>query len=319
MAMEKVDKIWMNGELVDWDDANIHVLSHVVHYGSSVFEGMRCYKTRKGPAVFRLNEHTDRLFNSAKIYRMDIAFTSAEINQAILELISVNGLAECYIRPVVYRGYGQLGVNPFGCPIEIAIAAYSWGKYLGQEALEKGVDVCVSSWNRMAPNTFPAIAKCGANYMNSQLIKMEAISHGYVEGIALDTGGHVSEGSGENIFLVQNGVLITPPFGSSILPGITRNTVITLAKDMDIKVIEEEVPREALYIADEVFFTGTAAEITPIASIDKIRIGNGAGGRGPVTKALQKEFFAILSGDAPDRYNWLTPVNVRQPARAVAH
>jgi branched-chain amino acid aminotransferase len=315
MAFEKVDKIWMNGKMVDWDDANIHVLSHVVHYGTSVFEGTRCYKTKGGSAVFRLKEHTDRLFNSAKIYRMEIPYTPDEINRAILDLITVNGLEECYIRPVVYRGYGQLGVNPFGCPVEVAIAVWKWGKYLGKEALEKGVDVCVSSWNRMAPNTLPAMAKCGANYMNSQLVKMEAISHGYVEGIALDSGGHVSEGSGENLFLVQNGVLITPSFGSSILPGITRNTVIALAKEVDIKVIEEEIPREALYIADEVFFTGTAAEITPIASIDKIPIGNGGGGRGPITKALQDTFFGILSGDLPDTYGWLTPVNVRQPAR----
>ena len=315
MAFEKVGKIWMNGEMVDWDDAKIHVLSHVVHYGTSVFEGTRCYKTKNGSAVFRLREHTDRLFNSAKIYRMDIAYSPEEINQATLELISISGLDECYIRPIVYRGYGQLGVNPFGCPVEIAIAVWKWGQYLGPDALVNGVDVCVSSWNRMAPNTFPAMAKSGANYMNSQLIKMEAISHGYVEGIALDVSGHVSEGSGENIFLVQNGVLITPPFGSSILPGITRNTVITLAKEMDIKVIEEEVPREALYIADEVFFTGTAAEITPIASIDKIRIGNGASGRCPITKALQDRFFGILSGELPDHHGWLTRVNVRQPAR----
>ncbi|MBI5868195.1 MAG: branched-chain amino acid transaminase [candidate division Zixibacteria bacterium] len=313
MAFDKVDKIWMNGEMVDWDDANIHVLSHVVHYGTSVFEGTRCYKTRTGPAVFRLKEHTERLYNSAKIYRMDVPYTPDEINQACLDLITVNGLDECYIRPIVYRGYGQLGVNPFGCPVEVSIAVWKWGKYLGPEALEHGVDVCVSSWNRMAPNTLPAMSKCGANYMNSQLVKMEAISHGYVEGIALDASGHVSEGSGENIFLVQNGVLITPPFGSSILPGITRNTVIALAKEMDIKVIEEEVPREALYIADEVFFTGTAAEITPIASIDKIKIGNGGGGRGPITKALQEQFFGILAGEYPDRHNWLTPVSVRKP------
>ncbi|MEW5874635.1 MAG: branched-chain amino acid transaminase [Candidatus Zixiibacteriota bacterium] len=312
MAFEKVDKIWMNGVMVDWDDAQIHVLSHVVHYGSSVFEGLRCYNTRKGPAVFRLQEHTDRLFNSAKIYRMDLPSTREEINTAIINLIAINGLDECYVRPIAYRGYGTLGVNPLHCPVDIAIAVWRWGKYLGAEALEKGVDVCVSSWQRMAPNTFPAMAKCGANYMNSQLIKMEAISHGYVEGIALDSYGHVSEGSGENIFLVQNGVLITPPFGASILPGITRNTVITLAREMGIKVIEEEVPREALYIADEVFFTGSAAEITPIATIDKVSIGEGK--RGPITKMLQERFFGILSGDEPDQYGWLTHVDVRQPA-----
>jgi branched-chain amino acid aminotransferase len=312
MALEKVDKIWMNGELVDWDDAKIHVLSHVVHYGSSVFEGLRCYKTKNGPAVFRLREHTERLFNSAKIYRMVPTFTHDEINKAILGLISVNSLDECYIRPIVYRGYNSLGVDPRACPIDTAIAVWRWGTYLGPEAMEKGVDVCVSSWNRAAPNTFPAMAKSGANYMNSQLIKMEALGHGYVEGIALDSFGHVSEGSGENLFIVQNGVLITPPFGSSILPGITRNTVIALAKELGIKVIEEEIPREALYIADEVFFTGSAAEITPIATIDKVSIGKG--GRGPLTQTLQEQFFGILSGDQPDTFGWLTYVNVAQPA-----
>ena len=311
MALEKVDKIWMNGKLVDWDDAKIHVLSHVVHYGSSVFEGARCYKTKNGPAVFRLKEHTTRLYNSAKIYRMSIPYPEDDINSAILNLISINKLSECYIRPIVYRGYSSLGVNPGDCPIDVAVAVWRWGKYLGPEAMEKGVDVCVSSWNRMAPNTFPAMAKSGANYMNSQLIKMEAISHGYVEGIALDSSGHVSEGSGENIFIVQNGVLITPPFGSSILPGITRNTVITLAKDLGIKVIEEEIPREALYIADEVFFTGSAAEITPIATIDKVPVGSGT--RGPITQALQEQFFGILAGELPDVYGWLTYVNVPEP------
>jgi len=311
MALSQVDKIWMNGSFVEWDDARIHVLSHVVHYGSSVFEGMRCYKTTTGPAVFRLQEHIDRLFNSAKIYRMGIPFTPSQVRDAILNLIAVNDLEECYVRPVVYRGYGTMGVNPLNSPVELAIAVWPWGQYLGPGATENGVEVCVSSWNRMAPNTFPAMAKSGANYMNSQLIKMEAISHGYVEGIALDSRGHVSEGSGENVFIVQNGVLITPPFGSSILPGITRNTVVTLAREMDIKVIEEEIPREALYIADEVFFTGSAAEITPIASIDKIPVGEGC--RGPVTKSLQDRYFGILRGDIPDTHGWLTPVNVSKP------
>lgn len=312
MEMEKVDKIWMNGEFVDWDDAKIHVLSHVVHYGSSVFEGLRCYKTRSGPAVFRMAAHTKRLFNSMKIYRMQPPCTPEEVNGAILELIAVNGLDACYIRPLVYRGYQSLGVDPGDCPIEIMIAVWRWGRYLGEDALERGVDVCVSSWNRMAPNTFPAMAKTGANYMNSQLIKMEAQAHGYIEGIALDPYGHVSEGSGENIFIVQNGVLITPSRSSSILPGITRNTVIALAADLGLKVIEEVVPREALYVADEAFFTGSAAEITPIASIDRIPIGSGS--RGPITKQLQDSFFAILSGDVPDRHGWLTPVGARQPS-----
>ncbi|MEW5701686.1 MAG: branched-chain amino acid transaminase [Candidatus Zixiibacteriota bacterium] len=312
MPLEKVDKIWMNGRFVDWDDAKIHVLSHVVHYGSSVFEGLRCYKTQRGPAVFRLQEHTRRLFNSAKIYRMEIPYTPQDLNAATLELIALNRLDECYIRPIAYRGYRELGVNPAGCPVDVAIAAWKWGKYLGPEALERGVDVCVSSWNRMAPNTFPAMAKSGANYMNSQLIKLEALAHGYVEGIALDASGHVSEGSGENIFIVQNSVLITPPFGSSILPGITRNSVIALADELRIKVIEEEIPREALYVCDEAFFTGSAAEITPIASVDKVQVGSGR--RGPITRQLQERFFAILSGEAPDRYNWLTPIPSRAPS-----
>lgn len=306
MPFEKADKIWMNGKLVNWDDAKIHVLSHVIHYGSSLFEGERCYKTKKGPAVFRPQAHTDRLFNSCKIYRMEIPFSKEEINQARLNLIKINKLEECYIRPVVYRGYEQLGVDPTGCPVDVAIAVWRWGTYLGKGALEKGVPVCVSSWNRMAPNTFPAMAKSGANYMNAQLIKLEAKSHGYVEGIALDVYGHVSEGTGENVFIVRDGTLITPPFGASILPGIIRNTVITLAHEMDVKVIEENIPREALYIADEVFFTGSAAEITPITSIDGIPVGDSK--RGPVTKKLQDKFFAIVAGEEEDTHGWLTYV-----------
>ncbi len=306
MPIDKVEKIWMNGKLINWDDAKIHVLSHVVHYGSSLFEGARCYKTRKGPAIFRLKAHTDRLFNSCKIYRMEIPYTKEEINQAIIDLIKTNGLDGCYIRPVVYRGYEQLGVDPTGCPVDVCIAVWRWGAYLGPEALENGVPVCISSWNRMAPNTMPVMAKSGANYMNAQLIKLEAKEHGYVEGIALDVFGFVSEGSGENVFIVKDSTLITPPFGSSILPGITRNTVILLALDMGIKVIEQTIPREALYIADEVFFTGSAAEITPINSIDKVRVGDGK--RGPITKKLQEKFFAIVGGEEEDKHNWLTYV-----------
>ena len=306
MPFEKVEKIWMNGKLVNWDDAKIHVLSHVIHYGSSLFEGERCYKTKNGPAIFRLQAHTDRLFNSCKIYRMKIPYTKEEINQAIIDLIKINKLDECYIRPVVYRGYEQLGVDPTGCPIDVCIAVWRWGKYLGPEALEKGVPVCVSSWNRMAPNTMPDMAKSGANYMNAQLIKLEAKEHGYVEGIALDVYGFVSEGSGENVFIVRDGALITPSFSSSILPGIVRNTVMTLAHEMGIKVIEESIPREALYIADEVFFTGSAAEITPISSIDKIPVGTGT--RGPIAKKLQDRFFEIVSGQGEDKYGWLTYV-----------
>ena len=306
MAIPKSEYIWMNGKYVKWDDARIHVLSHVVHYGSSVFEGMRVYKTERGPMAFRLKEHTERLFNSAKIYRMKIPYTQDEINEAILTLTSANNLEACYVRPVAYRGYGTLGVDPSQCPIDVAIAVWPWGKYLGEEALEKGVSVGFSSWNRMAPNTLPAMAKCGANYMNSQLIKLEAISHGYVEGIALDVFGHVSEGSGENIFLVRKGALITPTFTSSILPGITRRSVMRIAQDMGIKVIEEDVPREALYLADEVFFTGSAAEITPISFIDNIQIGEGK--CGPITKKLQEAFFGIIEGRTADKYGWLTPI-----------
>jgi branched-chain amino acid aminotransferase len=296
----------MNGKLVNWDDAKIHVLSHVVHYGSSLFEGARCYKTSKGTAIFRLQAHTDRLFNSCKIYRMEIPYSKEEINRAIIDLIKINNLDECYIRPVVYRGYEQLGVDPTGCPVEVCIAVWRWGAYLGPGALENGVPVCVSSWNRMAPNTMPDMAKSGANYMNAQLIKLEAKEHGYVEGIALDVFGFVSEGSGENVFIVRDGTLITPPFSASILPGITRNTVIFLALDMGMKVIEQTIPREALYIADEVFFTGSAAEITPINSIDKVQVGDGK--CGPVTKRLQEKFFAVVSGEEEDKHNWLTYV-----------
>jgi branched-chain amino acid aminotransferase len=269
-----------------------------------VFEGIRCYKTPKGPAIFRQKEHTDRLFNSAKIYRMDVPFTKEQVNAAMLDLIKKNELEECYIRPIVYRGYKELGVNPFTCPVDIALITWYWGKYLGPEALEQGVDVMVSSWNRMAPNTFPAMSKTCANYMNSQLIKMEAIKYGFVEGIALDVNGFLSEGSGENLFIVKDGVIYTPPLHATILPGITRATVITLARDLGYELKETMMLREFLYVADEVFFTGSAAEVTPIRSVDKITIG--AGKCGPITKALQQAFFAVIDGKNPDKYNWLT-------------
>ncbi|MBC7119446.1 MAG: branched-chain-amino-acid transaminase, partial [Methanobacteriaceae archaeon] len=256
-------KIWFNGQFVEWDEAKIHVLSHVVHYGSSVFEGIRCYKNREGSAIFRLEDHVRRLFDSAKIYMIDIPYTEEEICEAVIETVKINNLKECYIRPVVFRGHKELGVNPLNCPVEVVIAAWEWGSYLGQEALEEGVDVGVSTWRRMAPNTLPNMAKAGGNYLNSQLVKIEAIKHGYDEGIMLDYNGMVSEGSGENIFIVKDGELYTPPMSSSILPGITRDSVIKLAKEMDINVKEERIPREMLYIADELFFTGTAAEITP--------------------------------------------------------
>lgn len=308
MATVHGKKIWRNGELVDWDDAHIHVMSHVVHYGSSLFEGIRCYKTEQGPAVFRLGEHIKRFLNSCHIYRMELPFTYEELFEACRQLVGINGFNDgCYLRPIAFRGYGTFGVNPFPAPVEVYIAAWAWGKYLGDEALEEGVDVCVSSWTRLAPNTFPAMAKSGANYMNSQLIKMEAIVNGYSEGIALDVQGHVSEGSGENIFIVRSDNLIhTPPLHSSVLPGITRDCVIEICKDMGFTVVERAVPRELLYVAEEVFFTGTAAEITPIRSIDRIKIG--AGRRGPVTEKIQKAFFDITTGVAEDKYGWLTRV-----------
>ncbi len=300
------EKIWHNGRFINWHDATIHVLAHVTSYGSSVFEGLRCYSTSRGPVIFRLREHMRRLHDSAKIYRMDIAHPIDELAAAAVELIQLNKLESGYIRPLVIRGYGGVGVYAKECPIETYLACWEWGKYLGDEAMEQGVDVCVSSWTRLAPNTLPAMSKAGANYMNSQLIRMEAAINGYAEGIALDASGYVSEGSGENIFLVRDGKLFTPPLGASVLPGITRDSVILLAQELGIPVVETLVPREMLYIADEVFFTGTAAELTPIRSIDRITIG--AGHRGPITEKLQKEFFAIVEGHKPDRHKWLTAV-----------
>lgn len=304
--IKPTEKIWHNGQFIAWDDAKIHVLSHVTSYGSSVFEGIRCYATASGPAIFRVREHVRRLLDSAKIYRMEVPYTADVFVDAMAELIRVNQMQACYLRPLVLRGYGDVNVMPKDNPIETYIACWEWGKYLGEAALAHGVDVCVSSWNRIAPNTLPALAKAGANYMNSQLIRMEAQVNGYSEGIALDESGYVSEGSGENIFLVRDGKLITPPLGASVLPGITRNTVIQLAESLDIPVVESLVPREMLYIAEEVFFTGTAAEITPIRSVDRIVIGKGE--RGPLTEKLQREFFAIVDGTKPDRFGWLTPV-----------
>ena len=302
--------VWKNGEVIKWDDARVHVMSHVIHYGSSVFEGIRCYNTSEGSAVFRLPEHIQRLLNSAKIYRMDPTYSRDEICDATVDLVGQSGLKECYIRPVIFRGLDEskpsFGVFGLLNPVETYIAAWEWGKYLGEEALESGIDVCVSSWTRITSNSMPAMAKAGANYMNSQLIKMEAKRLGFAEGIALDDRGYVSEGSGENIFLVNGGKLITPPLGASILPGITRDSVIQLAKEMGIEVVETSVQRSALYLADELFFTGTAAEISPIRSVDSIQVGSGK--RGPVTEAIQKEFFAILDArrPAPNNAPWLT-------------
>ncbi|MBX3278574.1 MAG: branched-chain amino acid transaminase [Acidobacteria bacterium] len=303
-------KVWYNGKFIDWNDANIHVMSHVIHYASSVFEGIRCYQTPQGPAVFRLREHIRRLRDSCHIYRMDPPFSIDELVEASIETVRVNGFSECYLRPVIFRGYGTFGVNPLPNPIEVYIASWVWGKYLGQEAIEKGVDVCTASWARMSPNTLPATAKSAANYMNSQLIKMEAITNGFVEGVALDASGNVSEGSGENLFMIRDGQIITPPLSSAILAGITRDSVMQIARGLGYEVKEAVIPRAALYIADEIFFTGTAAEITPIRSIDRIQVGSGE--RGPITAELQKEFFAITSGEKEAPGDWLSFVNGRK-------
>ncbi|MBI2836060.1 MAG: branched-chain amino acid transaminase [Acidobacteria bacterium] len=306
MSFTGTGKVWMNGTFVEWADAKIHVASHVIHYGSAVFEGIRCYKTPKGSAVFRLDAHVRRLYDSAKIYRMEYAVGRDTFTAALVETIRVNRLKACYIRPLIYRGYHALGVNPFPCPVDAAILVWEWGAYLGQDAAEKGVDVRVSSWSRSAPNTFPSLAKTSANYANSQLVKMEAIVEGYSEGIALDTFGYVSEGSGQNVFIVRDNVVYTPPLAASLLPGITRDSVITVARELGYRVREEMLPRELLYIADEVFYAGTAVEITPIRSIDKIVIGDGT--RGPVTHAIQRTFFDIINGEVPDTRRWLTYV-----------
>lgn len=312
MPFEEVKKVWMNGRLVDFADAKIHVFTHALHYGSGLFEGIRCYNTKRGPAIFRLEEHTRRLFDSCKIYRMEIPHSPEDINRACIEVIQANGFEDCYLRPVVYRGYHSLGVFPAACPVDVVVAAWKWGKYLGAEAIEQGVDVRVSSWSRMAPNTFPAMAKATGNYMNSILIRQEAGIDGYSEGIALDVHGYVSEGSGENIFVIRDGKIYTPHFGSSILNGITRASIIQIAKEFGYEVTETFIPREMLYIADEVFFTGTAAEVTPIRSIDRITIGSGT--RGPITERLQTEFFSYLAGEIPDRHNWLTSVYAEKDA-----
>ena len=306
--IQATEKIWHNGKFINWEDAKVHVLTHALHYGTSVFEGIRCYATPAGPGIFRPKEHIRRLFDSSKIYRMDkLGFSQAELVEALSELVRVNKLEACYLRPLAFRGYGEVGVLSLKNPIEVYIACWEWGKYLGAEAIEKGVDVCVSSWTRLAPNTLPAMAKVAANYMNSQLIKMEATINGYSEGIALDASGYVSEGSGENVFLIRDGKVYTPPLGTSALPGITRDTVVTLCKENGFPVIEQAIPREWMYIADELFFTGTAAEITPIRSVDRIPIGNGA--RGPMTERLQQEFTAVVTGKVEDRHGWLAMVN----------
>jgi branched-chain amino acid aminotransferase len=307
MDITKTEHIWHNGKLIPWDEATLHVMSHVVHYGSSVFEGIRCYAPPSGPAIFRAAEHMQRLLDSAKVYRIDVDFTRDVLVKGVLDIIASNGVWPCYVRPVIFRGYGEAGVSAFNCPTEVYIVNYPWGKYLSGEG--EGCNVCVSSWTRIAPNTLPAISKAGANYMNSQLIKMEAIVNGYTEGIALDANGFVSEGSGENVFIVHHGKLITPPLANSVLPGITRDSTMQIARELDITAVEQMIPREMLYLADEAFFSGTAAEITPILTVDKIPVGKGE--IGPITKALQKEFYAVVRGEKADRRDWLTPVPVR--------
>lgn len=312
MPLQPTSKIWHNGNLIPWEKANIHVMSHVVHYGSSVFEGIRCYAQPSGAAVFRLPEHMQRLLDSAKIYRMPLPYSLEQLSNAVVELIEANEVAPCYIRPIAFRGYGEIGVNPKHSPVEVYMANFPWGKYVAGDA----ADVCVSSWNRSAPNTVPSLAKAGGNYLNSQLIRMEADVNGYVEGIALDVNGYLSEGSGENLFIVRNGVLYTTPLANSVLSGITRDSVLTLARHSGIPVVEQALPREMLYIADEVFFTGTAAEVTPIRSVDRIVVADGK--PGPITQQLADEFFGIANGLRPDRFGWLTPVNVtaEQPVTA---
>ena len=305
MPITPTKHIWRNGELIAWEQATLHVMSHVVHYGSCVFEGIRCYAQPHGAAIFRLPEHMQRLLDSARIYRMELPYTLEELCAAVVDLVEANGVAPCYIRPFALRGYGEIGVSPHGSPIEVLVANFPWGKYIEGTG---GADVCVSSWNRLAPNTMPSLAKAASNYMNSQLIRMEAESNGYQEGIALDVNGTVSEGSGENVFVVRNGVIYTPPLANSALSGITRDSVLTLARHLGLTVVEQSIPRELLYIAAEVFFTGTAAEVQPIRSIDKILVGDG--NPGPITKKLADEFFAIASGHKPDRFGWLTPVKV---------
>jgi branched-chain amino acid aminotransferase len=306
MAFAGTGKIWMNGSMVDWKDATIHVASHVIHYGTGAFEGLRAYDSKNGTQVFRLEPHMRRMIDSCKVYRMEPKWSQAELQKAVLDTVRVNGFKSCYIRPVIFRGYDSLTLDPRPCPVDAAVIVWEWNQMMGSEALEKGIDVGVSSWTRLAPNTLPALAKGSANYANSALIKMQAMLDGYADAVALDESGLLSEGSGQNLFLVRDNVIYTPSLGSSVLQGITRDTVMTLAKDLGFELRETSIPREFLYLADEAFFCGTAVEITPIRSFDKITVG--AGRRGPVTEALQQRFFAILRGDHPDSHGWLTPV-----------
>ncbi|MCX7037355.1 MAG: branched-chain amino acid transaminase [Proteobacteria bacterium] len=309
MPIPATKYIWFNGKLVPWESATTHVLSHALHYGSSVFEGVRAYRTPRGVIIFRLAEHTRRLFESAKIYRIAIPYTQQQINDACRQVVRENGLINgAYLRPVVFRGYGEIGVAPkIDPPVETAIAAWEWGKYLGSDSEEQGVDVCVSSWQRVAPNTLPALAKAGGNYLSSQLISYEAKRLGFAEGIGLSPDGMVSEGAGENLFVIRDGVMHTPGLSHSVLSGITRDTVMRLARNLGYEVRESSIPREMLYIADEIFMTGTAAEVTPVRSVDRLEVGNGK--RGPMTHAIQKAFFGLFTGETPDPHGWLQLVD----------
>jgi branched-chain amino acid aminotransferase len=308
MAKTPAEKIWFNGEIMPWQDATVHVMTHAIHYGSSVFEGIRAYNTPdQGTCVFRLNDHNRRLFDSAKIYRMTIPYTLDQINSATMDIIRANDLKSAYIRPIAF--YGDLGMGiqvPFGQETELSIAAFEWGAYLGEEALQNGVDAGISSWSRLAANTLPTGAKAGGNYLSSQLISMEARRHGYGEGIALDVNGYVSEGAGENIFVIRDKVVMTTPKTAAILPGITRDTCMVMLKELGYEIREENIPRESMYLADEIFMCGTAAEVTPVRSVDGIAVGNG--GRGPITKEVQDMFFGLFNGSTPDKWGWLTPV-----------
>ena len=315
MAMQASKFIWKNGELIPWHEATVHVMSHALHYGSSVFEGIRVYATPDGPAGFRLPEHIDRLFDSARIHRIPMPYERAALLAACEQAVVANDLDSAYLRPIVFRGVGGLGlVAGDDVTTEVVVAAVSWGRYLGEEAMERGVDVAVTSWQRPAPNTVPALAKAGGNYLSGALISAEAKRHGYAEGIALATDGTISEGAGENLFLVRDGVLYTPPVAASILGGITRDAVLVMAADLGLEVREQTMPREMLYLADELFFTGTAAEITPIRSVDGIVAR--AGGRGPITAAMQDRFFGLFDGSTPDRHGWLTHFKSQAQAQA---
>lgn len=306
MPITPTKYIWFNGELVAWENATVHVLTHALHYGSSVFEGIRCYDTPSGPSFFRLEPHVRRLLGSARIYRMDLGYGEAQLREACHAVVAENGLRSAYLRPLAWRGYGEIGVSGLRNPVEVMVAAFPLGAYLGAEALENGIDVMVSSWTRPAPNTVPAMAKAGGNYLSSQLITMEAERNGYAEGIALDVSGNLSEGAGENLFVVRDDTIFTPPLTAALLPGITRDAIIVLARHLGYEVREQDLPRESLYLADELFFTGTAAEVTPIRSVDQMVVGSGK--RGPITTAVQQAFFGLLSGEIEDRWGWLEPV-----------